>query len=101
MGGLLPAAGLLNVCRYLLRDRDAKVCVAFTGIREAVGIKSMNAHVERCQRSVKDACLSKRVLFGMASLRQVLSDYVYVFMVDEATKAKGMGFSFQGGGPNR
>jgi hypothetical protein len=28
-------------CRYLLRDRDAKVCAAFDGILSTVGIKAM------------------------------------------------------------
>jgi hypothetical protein len=48
--------GFLNGCRYLLHDRDAKFCAAFTGILEAVGIKSvklpprspnLNANLER------------------------------------------------------
>ena len=54
--------GFLNGCRYLLHDRDAKFCNAFTGILEAVGIKAvklparspnLNAHLERWHRSVK------------------------------------------------
>ena len=77
--------GFLKGCRYLLHDRDAKFCSAFTGILEAVGIKTMklparspnlNANLERWHRSVKEECLSKMILFGEASLRKVLSNYV-------------------------
>ena len=77
--------GFLNGCRYLLHDRDAKFCTAFTGILEAVKIKAvklparspnLNAYLERWHRSVKEECLSKMILFGEASLKQVLSNYV-------------------------
>ena len=77
--------GFLNGCRYLLHDRDAKFCNAFTGILESVGIKAvklparspnLNANLERWHRSVKEECLSKMILFGEASLRRVLSNYV-------------------------
>ena len=62
--------GFLNGCRQLVHDRDAKCCQAFTGILEAVGIKSvklpprspnLNANLERWHRSVKEECLSKMV----------------------------------------
>lgn len=81
----LAEAGFLSGCRYLLHDRGAKFCDAFTGILEAVGIKSvklpprspnLNANLERWHRSVREECLSKLILFGEASLRRVLSDYV-------------------------
>jgi hypothetical protein len=84
----LAEIGFLCDCRYLLHDRDAKFCAAFDGIMEAVGIKAvtlpprspnLNAHLERWNRSVKEECLSKMILFGEASLRQVLSHYVSHF----------------------
>ncbi len=84
----LADIGFLNGCRYLLHDRDAKFCAAFNGVLEAVGIKAvtlparspnLNAHLERWHRSVKEECLSKMILFGEASLRQVLSNYVAHF----------------------
>jgi putative transposase len=37
----LADIGFLNDCRYLLHDRDAKFCAAFTGTLEAVGIKKV------------------------------------------------------------
>ena len=90
--------GRLNGCRYLLHDRDAKFCAAFTGILETVGIQAvrlparspnLNANLERWHRSVKEECLSKMILFGEASLRQVLSDYVLHFHSQRNHQAKG------------
>ncbi len=37
---------------------------------------NLNAHLERWNRSVKEECLSKLILFGEASLRHALSNYV-------------------------
>ncbi len=36
----------------------------------------MNAYAERCVRSVKDECLSKLILFGEASVRRALRNYL-------------------------
>jgi transposase InsO family protein len=75
--------GLLNGCRYLLHDRDTKIGASFGDILGSAGIKALalpprspnlNAHLERWNRSVKEECLSKMILFGEASLRQVLSN---------------------------
>jgi len=94
----LAEVGFLKGCRYLLHDRDAKFCEAFTEILEAVGIKSvklpprspnLNAHLERWHRSVKEECLSKLILFGEASLRQVLSHYVSHFHGERNHQGKG------------
>jgi putative transposase len=93
----LAEAGFLCGCRYLLHDRDAKFCAAFDGILEAVGIKAvmlpprspnLNAHLERWNRSVKEECLSKMILFGEASLRQVLSNYVSHFHTERNHQGK-------------
>src|SRR6266481_2301234 len=90
--------GFLNGCRYLPHDRDAKFCNAFTGILEAVGIKAvklparspnLNANLERWHRSVKEECLSKLILFGEASLRQVLSQYADHFHGERNHQGKG------------
>ena len=81
--------GFLSGSRYLLHDRDAKFCAAFDSILEAVGIHAiklpprrspnLNAHLERWHRSVREECLSKLILFGQASLRHALSEYVSHF----------------------
>jgi transposase InsO family protein len=90
--------GFLNGCRYLWHDRDAKFCAAFTGILEAVVIKSvklptrgpnLNANLERWHRSVKEECLSKIILLVEASLRQVLSNYVLHFHGERNHQGKG------------
>ena len=90
--------GFLNGCRYLLHDRDAKFCNAFTGILEGVGIKTvklpalspnLNANLERWHRSVKEECLSKMIFFGEASLRQVLSNFVLHFHGERNHQGKG------------
>lgn len=94
----LEGIGFLQGCRYLLHDRDAKFCEAFTGILEAVGIKTvklpprspnLNAHLERWHRSIKEECLSKVILFGEASLRHVLSNYVSHFHGERNHQGKG------------
>jgi transposase InsO family protein len=94
----LAEVGFLCGCRYLLHDRDAKFCAAFDGILEAVGIKAvtlpprspnLNAHLERWNRSVKEECLSKMILLGEASLRQVLSNYVSHFHTERNHQGKG------------
>lgn len=94
----LAEVGFLNGCRYLLHDRDAKFCDAFTGILEAVGIQSvkspprspnLNANLERWHLSVKEECLSKIIMFGEASLRQVLSEYVSHFHEERNHQGKG------------
>ena len=94
----LAEVGFLHGCRYLLHDRDAKFGAAFDGILEAVGIKAvalpprspnLNAHLERWNRSVKEECLSKMILFGEASLRHVLSNYVSHFHTERNHQGKG------------
>jgi transposase InsO family protein len=93
----LADIGFLGGCRYLLHDRDAKFGAAFDAILEAVGIQAvtlpprspnLNAHLERWNRSVKEECLSKMILFGEASLRQVLSNYVSHFHTERNHQGK-------------
>jgi transposase InsO family protein len=81
-----------------LHDRDAKFCAAFDGILEAAGIQALtlpprspnlNAHLERWNRSVKEECLSKMILFGENSLRRVLSSYNQHFHTERNYQGKG------------
>ncbi len=76
--------GFLNGCRHLLHDRDTKFSAAFCAILRSAGVEplalpprspNLNAHLERWNRSAKEECLSKLILFGEASLRHVLSNY--------------------------
>jgi putative transposase len=84
----LAEVGFLRGCRYLLHDRDAKFCAQFDSVLQAVGIRTLklpprgpnlNAHLERWHRSVQEECLSKLILFGPASLRHALCEYVSHF----------------------
>ena len=50
---------------------------------------NLNANLERWHRSVKEECLSRLILFGEASLRQVLSQYVDHFHGERNHQGKG------------
>ena len=78
-------SGYLNRHRYVLHDRDTKFCAEFRRTLEAGGVKclqlprrspNLNAFAERWVRSVKQECLSKLILFGEASLRRGLTEFL-------------------------
>ena len=77
--------GFLEQRRYALHDRDTKFCSVFRATLAAGGIKpiqlparspNLNAYAERWVRSAKQECLSKRILFGEASLRRALTAFI-------------------------
>jgi putative transposase len=77
--------GFLEPGQYLIHDRDTKFCAAFQRIIDDAGIErvvlpprspNLNAYAERWVRSVKDEALSRLILFGEASLRHALQEYV-------------------------
>jgi transposase InsO family protein len=77
--------GFLIGCRFLLHDRDRKFSAGFCEILRSSGIQplalpprspNLNAHLERWNRSVKEECLSKLILFGEPTLRHALTHYV-------------------------
>jgi transposase InsO family protein len=77
--------GFLGNCRYLIHDRDTKYCQSFRDIIESGDVKplrlparspNLNAFSERWVKSIKNECLSKLILFGEASLRRVLREYL-------------------------
>ena len=81
----LDGWGLLEGCRYLLHDRDTKYTSSFRAIIEAGLVETLplparspnlNAYAERWVRSVKEECLARLVLFGEASLRRALNEFV-------------------------
>jgi hypothetical protein len=93
-----PQRGKRMAWRYLLHDRDAKFCAAFDGTLEAVGIKAvtlrprspnLNAHLERWNRSVKEECLSKMILFGEGSLRHCLEHYLWHYHTERNQPGQG------------
>jgi len=90
--------GFLAPGQYLIHDRDGKYCPAFQQIIDAAGIKrvplparspNLNAYAERWVRSVKEECLSRLILFGEASLRHALTQYVAYFHHERNHQGKG------------
>src|SRR5258707_9594425 len=77
--------GILNGKRYLIHDRDPLFTTEFLGMLADVGVKSvklpprspnLNAYAERFVRSIKESCLERIILFGEASLRTSIHNFV-------------------------
>ena len=77
-------SGYLRRHRYVLHDRDAKLCADFRKTLASAGVKclrlparspNLNAFAERWVRSVKSECLSHFILFGEGSLRRALKNF--------------------------
>src|SRR5256714_8362793 len=90
--------GFLSPGQYLIHDRDGKYCPAFQHIIEAAGVTrvplpprspNLNAYAERWVRSVKEECLSRRILFGEASLWHALQKYVEHYHCERNHQGKG------------
>ena len=90
--------GFLDNCSYLIHDRDTKYCQSFRDIVESGDVRTLplparspnlNAFAERWVKSVKDECLSKLILFGEASLRRTLREYVVHYHVERNHQGKG------------
>jgi len=90
--------GFLDNCRYLIHDRDTKYCKSFRTIIDAGDVKTLplparspnlNAYAERWVKSVKVECLSKLILFGEASLRRALREYLTHFHRERNHQGKG------------
>ena len=84
---MADVGGLANH-RSLIHDRDANYCPAFDEAVRDGGVRpvrlpprspNLNAYAERWVRSVKDACLAKRILVGEPALRTALRAYVEHF----------------------
>jgi len=89
--------GFLDNCRYLIHDRDTKYCQSFRDIIESGDVKTLplparspnlNAFAERWVKSVKEECLSKLILFGEASLRRTLHEYLVHYHVERNHQGK-------------
>lgn len=50
---------------------------------------NLNAHAERWVKSVREECLSKLILFGEASLRRALNEYVIHYHAERNHQGKG------------
>ena len=90
--------GFLDECRYLLHDRDTKYTQSFRQIIGSGGVEplrlpprspNLNAYAERWVKSVKDECLSKLILFGEASLRRALREYLVHYHQERNHQGRG------------
>jgi transposase InsO family protein len=90
--------GFLGACRYLLHDRDTKYTQSFRKIIGSGGVEplrlpprspNLNAYAERWVKSVKDECLSKLILFGEASLRRTLREYLVHYHQERNHQGRG------------
>ena len=92
------SSGVLRGLRYLLHDRDTKFCAAFLDVLRSSGIRplalpprspNLNAFSERWVCSVRQECLSKLILFGEASLRRALAEYIEHYHFERNHQGKG------------
>jgi hypothetical protein len=90
--------GFLESRRYLIHDRDTKFTDSFRAIVRSGQVEplklpaqspNLNAYAERWVKSVKEEALSKLILFGEASLRHVLSEYLVHFHRERNHQGKG------------
>jgi putative transposase len=90
--------GFLSPGQYLIHDRDGKYGQAFQQLIDAARITrvplpprspNLNAYAERWMRSVKEECLTRLILFGEASLRHALTEYVEHFHHERNHQGKG------------
>jgi transposase InsO family protein len=81
----MEAWGFLEPGQSLINDRDSSYCAAFQQLLANVSVKRvplpprspwLNGYAARWVQSVKDAALSRVMLFGERSLHHVLSEYV-------------------------
>jgi hypothetical protein len=90
--------GFLKRGQYLLHDRDAQCCAAFTQIIEDAGgnrvplpprSPQLHACAARWGRSVQEEALARMLLFGACSLWQVLNAYLSHYHQERPHQGKG------------
>jgi transposase InsO family protein len=100
--------GFLSPGQYLIHDRDTKFCPTFQQIIDDAGVTrvplppqspNLHAYAERWVRSVKDEALSRMILFGEASLRYVLNEYVDHYHHERNHQGKGNVLLFPSSNP--
>ena len=90
--------GTLLPIRFVLHDRDSKFCASFRDTLRSAGIQplrlparspNLNAFAERWVRSIKNECLSKLILFGEASLRRAVTQFIEHYHLERPHQGKG------------
>ena len=93
-----PIDGALLPVRFVLHDRDTKFCAPFRDTLRSAGVRpltlparspNLNAFAERWVRSIKSECLSKLILFGEASLRRAVTQFVEHYHLERPHQGKG------------
>jgi len=89
--------GALLGQRHLVHDRDMKFCAGFRSILRNGDVEplrlrpsspDLNASAESWRALAKKECLSKLILFGEASLRRALSEYLARFQAGRPHRGK-------------
>jgi putative transposase len=90
--------GTLLPIRFVLHDRDTKFCASFRDTLRSAGIQpltlparspNLNAFAERWVRSIKNECLSRLILFGEASLRGAVTQFIQHYHFERPHQGKG------------
>jgi transposase InsO family protein len=90
--------GSLLSTRFVLHDRDSKFCASFRDTLRSAGIQplslparspNLNAFAERWVRSIKTECLSKLILFGEASLRRTVTQFIEHYHLERPHQGRG------------
>jgi transposase InsO family protein len=90
--------GTLLPIRFVLHDRDRKFCASFRDTLRSAAIQpltlparspNLNAFAERWVRSIKDECPSKLILFGEASLRRAVTQFIEHYHFERPHQGKG------------
>jgi putative transposase len=90
--------GILNGKRYLIHDRDPLFTTEFQGILASVGVTTvklppqspnLNPYAERFVRSIKESCLDRLILFGEASLRRAIQNFIPHYHEERNHQGKG------------
>jgi putative transposase len=93
-----PIDGALLLVRFVLHDRDTKFCAAFRDTLRSAGVRpltlparspNLNSFAERWVRSIKSECLSKLILFGEASLRRAVTQFIQHYHFERPHQGKG------------
>ena len=80
--------GFLLDVRYLILDRDPLYAVAFRNLLKQAGVKmvrlparspNLNAYAERFVRTIKESCLDRMIIFGEASLRRAIKEFLVYY----------------------
>ncbi len=95
--------GFLKGCRYLIHDRDSKICDSFQKIIKSVDIEpiklparspNLNSIAERFVLTIKSECLSKLIFFGEQNLMRAITEFITHYHTERNHQGKGNALLF-------